>query len=262
VSARLCIVALAPEFAPQAAACAEQLGLPLEAAAGATGLRLEVGPDGLQLRGSAGVLRLDFARGRLAARLQRGIGRNEPLVRALGRPGTPTSCDDVLDATAGLGRDSLLLARAGCSVRAVEQDPVVGALLSDALQRAAGTPLLRQAVERIQLVQAEAGQFLSGLAPESRPQAVYLDPMFPPRSASALVRKEMRVLAEWLGPPAPECAAGRLLLQALAAARRRVIVKRPARGPRLVAEPPPDLQLPGGATVRYDIYLTRRAPGS
>ena len=42
-----------------------------------------------------------------------------------------------VDATAGLGEDSLLLAAAGFEVTLCEADPVIAVLLEDALTRAA-----------------------------------------------------------------------------------------------------------------------------
>ncbi|GHM54843.1 hypothetical protein ECZU51_35130 [Escherichia coli] len=38
---------------------------------------------------------------------------------------------DVVDATAGLGRDAFVLASVGCRVRMLERNPVVAALLDD-----------------------------------------------------------------------------------------------------------------------------------
>ena len=51
----------------------------------------------------------------------------------------------------------------------------------------------------------------------------------------------------------------RLLAAALACARRRVVVKRPARAEPLPSARAPDLAVPGGHTVRFDIYFTGAA---
>ena len=47
----------------------------------------------------------------------------------------------IFDATAGLGGDLSVLANIGCAVLAVERQPVVAALLRDALRRAEGEML-------------------------------------------------------------------------------------------------------------------------
>ena len=66
-------------------------------------------------------------------------GQNELLGKAVGVGKKPALA--VLDATAGLGRDSFVLADLGCSVTLAEREPVVLALLADGLERArrAGT---------------------------------------------------------------------------------------------------------------------------
>ena len=85
---------------------------------------------------------------------------------------------DVVDATAGLGRDAFVLAALGCRVRMLERNPVVAALLDDGLQRgyqdAEIGPWLR---ERLTLLHASSLTALADLSPH--PEVVYLDPMFP-----------------------------------------------------------------------------------
>jgi len=86
-----------------------------------------------------------------------------------------------------------------------------------------------------------------------RPDAVYLDPMFPPkRKKSAAVNKEMRLLRELVGDDldAPD-----LLEVARGVARERVVVKRPDHAPPLAPYPSMSFL---GKLVRYDVYLTRR----
>lgn len=61
--------------------------------------------------------------------------------------GTPIA----IDATAGLGQDSFLLAAAGFTVYMFEQDPIIAALLEDALNRAQSDPALANIVERMHL---------------------------------------------------------------------------------------------------------------
>jgi 16S rRNA (guanine1516-N2)-methyltransferase len=56
------------------------------------------------------------------------------------------------------------------------------------------------------------------------PDVVYLDPMFPHKKKSALVKKEMRVFQSLVGP---DLDADALLPAALAVAGKRVVVKRP-----------------------------------
>ena len=97
------------------------------------GLLLREDERGVALTGDGMELRGDFSR--MLPRLRHGALQRELLVRAARVRGVdaPTA----VDATAGLGEDALLLAAAGFSVTLCEHDPVIAALLRDALRRAA-----------------------------------------------------------------------------------------------------------------------------
>lgn len=130
---------------------------------------------------------------------------------------------DVVDATAGLGRDAFVLASVGCRVRMLERNPVVAALLDDGLARGyADAEIGGWLQERLQLIHASSLTALSDITP--RPQVVYLDPMFPHKQKSALVKKEMRVFQSLVGP---DLDADGLLEPARLLATKRVVVKRP-----------------------------------
>jgi len=80
-------------------------------------------------------LTIDFTSGAIAHRLRYGGGRGQALPRAVGMKGGKTP--NVVDATAGLGRDAFLLASLGAQVTLIERSPQMHALLADALARAA-----------------------------------------------------------------------------------------------------------------------------
>ena len=74
--------------------------------------------------------------------------------------------------------------------------------------------------------------------------------MFPPRSKSALVKKEMRVFHALVGS---DDDADELLPAALRVARKRVVVKRPRIAPALEGARPSHVL--AGKRNRYDIYV-------
>ena len=212
------------------------------------GLALERDERGLALAGDGMTLRVDFRE--LIARLKPGRIQRELLVRAAktkhARAGAPLA----VDATAGLGADALLLAAAGFEVRLFERNPVMAALLEDALRRAADDPQLAGIVARMRL---ECGDSIAalkrmGAQAEAAPDVVYLDPMFPARQKSAAVKKKFQLLHH-LEAPCDDAEA--LLRAALAAHPRKVVIKRPPKGPWL-ADVKPSYSLEGKA-VRYDI---------
>ena len=106
------------------------------------GLELRRDADGLILEGDGMRLRASFDD--MKRRLLHGKLNGELLVRAARLKGIeePT----LVDATAGLGQDSLLLAAAGFSVTLIECNPVIAAMLVDAIERARRDPELADAV--------------------------------------------------------------------------------------------------------------------
>lgn len=206
--------------------------------------RLRLFPADARQSGPIGV---DFDDG---AAWRRAQGGAELIVKAVrGRSKQPLH---VLDATAGLGRDSFVLASRGFQVTAVERNPIVAALLADGLARAAATSAAEIAA-RIDLRQGDAIDYLAVLPPSQQPDVVYLDPMFPAAQKSALVKKEMRLFQQLLHGPVDLALDAQLLQMARNTARLRVVVKRPARAQPL-ADAAADYALPGKA-IRFDVYI-------
>lgn len=190
---------------------------------------------------------VDFVGGAVGHRLQYGGGgRNQALARSVGLARDPMPT--IVDATAGLGRDAFLLACEGAHIVLLERSPAVQVLLRDGLERArAAGPELAAVVARMTLIQGDARSLLPGL----RPDVVLVDPMHPPRNNTALVKKDMRLLRELVGPDSD---ALELMQVALASATKRVVLK----WPRLAAAMP-GLRDPShriiGKTVRYDVFM-------
>lgn len=177
------------------------------------------------------------------------LSRRQPLARAFGK-----KTHTIVDTTAGYGQDALLLALMGFRVTAIERSPVVAALTRDGLQRLAVLTGMTLS-ERLQLINGDSRVLLPALTP--RPDAIYLDPMFPPkRHKSAAVKKEMRLLRELVGH---DTDALELLEISRAIARDRVIVKRPDDAPPLAPDPSMSLT---GKLVRYDVYLAHHRTGA
>ncbi|WMS85979.1 class I SAM-dependent methyltransferase [Pleionea litopenaei] len=186
----------------------------------------------------------DFNDPSLMYRLKNGGGRKEPLAKAIGLKGN--SCPSVIDATTGMGRESFLLAHLGCHVTSLERNPVIFSLLNNALSR-----YQKQSTLNWSLLNHDSIQYLSGLQNESRPDVVYLDPMFPERSKSAAVKKEMRVFKQLAGE---DLDADMLLTAALNAATQRVVVKRPKSAPFLNQQSPSHQIV--SKKHRFDVYLS------
>lgn len=222
----------------------------------AAGLELTRTSEGLALTDGTMELRADFAR--MLPRLKQGRLQQELLVKAARAKGVDRPW--AIDATAGFGEDSLLLAAAGFAVDLYEQDCVIAALLQDALERAADDPALADTAARMCLHAGEdsiAGLRQTAASIEqgglAAPDVVYLDPMFPERTKSAAVKKKFQLLHHLEQPCADEES---LVEAALAVRPRKVVIKRPVKGP-LLAGMKPSYQLAGKA-VRYDVLVPPR----
>ncbi|WP_455230961.1 class I SAM-dependent methyltransferase [Geopseudomonas aromaticivorans] len=251
---RVRIQALTPAHAAAARQWAERLGLGEE---GEAEFALQLGDEGLQLAelgpDAPGPVRVDFVEGGAAHRRRFGGGAGQMIAKAVGvQPGVRPR---VLDATAGLGRDAFVLASLGCEVSLIERQPLIAALLEDGLARATRDPEVAAIVAHMQLLTGNAVALMGAWQGEP-PQVIYLDPMFPHRDKSALVKKEMRLFRPLVGD---DLDAPALLEAALALASHRVVVKRPRKAP-CIDGAKPSYQLEGKSS-RYDIYPKKALKG-
>lgn len=213
-----------------------------------SGARLQLHAYG---KNAPGPVVVDWSEPKAKRRLQTG-GRQQPLARACGFK--PKINPRIVDATAGLGQDAFVLAWLGAEVQCFERSPIACALLEDGLRRAAGLAAVAEAAARIRLNGGDSLRLLSNIQEFDRPDAVYLDPMYPHTGRTALSGKNMQAFQLCIGE---DLDADALLDEALNIARQRVVVKRPKKG-AFMAGRAPSFQILGEST-RYDIYL---APAS
>ena len=161
--------------------------------------------------------------------------KSDLLKRALGSIKAPGL---IYDATGGLLRDAHHFVQLGFSVKAFERQ----SLLAEALKKAPHAP-------EIEVI---AGDFCKLAQSMPKPDVVYLDPMFPAKTKSALSGKESQLLQKICEFPSADEEV-KLLDTALSVAKKRVIVKRPLRAPPLASREPHHMIQ--GKTVRYDVYL-------
>ncbi|NOX73158.1 MAG: class I SAM-dependent methyltransferase [Alphaproteobacteria bacterium] len=192
-------------------------------------------------------LKADFTSGAVVHRLRFGGGRGQALPRAIGLKNGKTP--DVVDATAGLGRDGFLLASLGAKVTLIERSDHMHRLLAEGLAQArdAGGEVA-EIVARISLLHGDAKDLLPGLTPE----VVLVDPMHPPRHNSALVKKELRQIRDIVGTDDDALA---LMQAALGCARNRVVLKWPQKADAMTGLRMPSHRINGKST-RYDVFMT------
>jgi len=203
-------------------------------------------------------IRADFHGPTVTYRRQQGGGKGQMIAKAVGVRGGVHPW--VLDATSGLGGDAFVLASLGCRMTLLERVPAVRALLEDGMAQARRFGLAQDAglvevLDRMTLVEADSLNYLREVSEAERPDVVYLDPMFPVRTKSAMVKKEMRVFHSLVGQ---DTDADGLLNAALSCARYRVVVKRPRIAPALVGPSPSHIL--EGKSNRYDVYPLEKLP--
>ena len=163
-------------------------------------------------------------------RLKRASLKSEMIARACNISEKP----NLIDATAGLGHDTLLMAHLGANVTLIERHPILFTLLEDSKAQAELDLFLSKVVSRIDLVFSDSTEYLKQLiADQKTVDVVYLDPMFPQRDQNqqaikkqAQVKKQMQLL-HMLLPEDGEMDLGDHLLVLAQQIAKRVVVKRP-----------------------------------
>lgn len=209
-------------------------------------------------RKAPGPIFVEFTEGAVDHRRKFGGGNGQMIAKAVGvKAGVYPR---VLDATAGMGKDSFVLATLGCHLTMIERSPIVHLLLQDGLQRAQAFAReqdveLLHVINRMQLLAQDSRTYLESLTAAQFPDVIYLDPMFPERQKTADVKKEMAAFHSVVGKDED---ADALLPLALAHVNYRVVVKRPRKAPFLNNQTP-SYQLEGKSS-RYDIYTLKKLP--
>lgn len=179
-----------------------------------------------------------------AADLQRRIaaGNALPLARACGMH--KASGLRILDTTAGLGRDAVVLARLGAQVHMLERVDAVHDALARALESVAED--LRG---QLRLSGCDARDFLGGVIADQYDVAL-IDPMFVGDRHSAKAKRDVQTLRSLAGG---DTDAGSLAAAAWQAPIARLVVKRSPRAPALLDHKPGFVLR--GNRARFDVYL-------
>ena len=177
-----------------------------------------------------------------------------------------TSDSTVIDATAGFGHDSLILASTGAQVTMLEQQPLMALLLLAEQQRMRALPNWQKLMSLLQIINIDALSYFAKLQTDAKAvDVVYLDPMFPKNSyqdsktgKGAKVGKHMQALHQLANPPTLE-QEKQLLQNAQAVVSQqgqkqgRVVVKRPQLAPLLANQPASESW--HNEAVRFDGYF-------
>lgn len=155
---------------------------------------------------------------------------------------------NILDCTAGLGRDSFILACTGCFLTALENNPVVYALLKDGIERGLKNDCISSVIKNIELINQDSIDYMKNIKKDF--YCIYLDPMFDKSKKNRLVKKEMQIFHNLIDNTNNEI----LFNLAFEKTQNRVVVKRSLHSELIINNIKPSFQIKG-KTIRYDIYI-------
>lgn len=187
-----------------------------------------------------------------------------------------TKDSKVIDATAGFGHDSLILASTGAQVIMLEQQPLMALLLLAEQQRMSVLANWQKLMSRLEIINTDAlsyfenidfADFSNELTAENHHgvDVIYLDPMFPEGSyqdsktgKGAKVGKHMQALHQLARPPTFDeelqlLQSAQTVVSQQGQKQGRVIVKRPQFSPLLANSQPSESWC--NEAVRFDGYF-------
>ena len=193
------------------------------------------------------MLKCSFIEGPILHRLKYGKGRGQNLAKAVGMKFNKNR--NIIDATAGLGYDSFILASLGAKVTLIERSQKIHELLQNGIDEGISFGgEIEKIINRMELLFGDSKDILPKLTPE----VIMIDTMYKDRKKTALVKNNMRLVREIVGPDSDYI---ELLKVALNCAKNRVVLKQPR-----YAEPIKEIKKCShqilGKTIRYDIFMT------
>ena len=192
------------------------------------------------------MLKCSFIEGPILHRLKYGKGRGQNLAKAVGMKFNKNR--NIIDATAGLGYDSFILASLGANVTLIERSQKMHTLLQNGIDEGISFGgEIEKIVNRMELLFGDSKDILPKLTPE----VIMIDTMYKDRKKTALVKNNMRLVREIVGPDSDYI---ELLKVALNCAKNRVVLKQPR-----YAKPIKEIRKCShqilGKTIRYDIFM-------
>jgi 16S rRNA (guanine1516-N2)-methyltransferase len=193
------------------------------------------------------MLKCSFIEGPILHRLKYGKGRGQNLAKAVGMKFNKNR--NIIDATAGLGYDSFILASLGAKVTLIERSQKMHELLQNGINEGISFGgEIEKIINRMELLFGDSKDILPKLTPE----VIMIDTMYKDRKKTALVKNNMRLVREIVGPDSDYI---ELLKVALNCAKNRVVLKQPR-----YAEPIKEITKCShqilGKTIRYDVFMT------
>ncbi|WP_343128592.1 class I SAM-dependent methyltransferase [Buchnera aphidicola (Kurisakia onigurumii)] len=167
---------------------------------------------------------IDFTNKKISYRINN--RKKESLIQAIKIKNNPYP--NVLDMTAGLGRDSFILAASGCHVLMLERNPIIFILLNNALHRAYKNPKIGKWVKSRIKFFFESSFNISNISFTFKPEVIYIDPMYCIKKRKSNPKKDMQFLNKIIKNTDQD--SNKLIFIARNINCRKIVVKRPLNG--------------------------------
>lgn len=178
---------------------------------------------------------VDFNSKQLKFRSQAHLNAELVIKAVLGKSKQATQ---IMDCTAGFGKDSYLMSLTGSKIIAYESNVLMYALLKDGLNRSDINNIILRKKDALREVKT------------TDCQVIYIDPMYPATKKSAKNNKHMMFLQAFVGHQAQM--AEELFTQAKQSNAKKIVIKRPVKA-SYVLDKKPTSQIIGKA-ARFDVY--------
>ena len=175
------------------------------------------------------------------------LNQKETIIKAFGIK--KTYKPNILDTTAGLGRDSFILASQECSITMIERNPIVYILLNNALKNSIKDFSLKDIIKRMNLIYSDSITFLLHNKIENI-DIIYIDTMFPKTNKDRLVKKNMQIFQNIIKNDTDD---KELLNISLKQNVKKVIVKRLLKM-NYINNLKPNIEIKG-TKIRFDVYI-------
>ena len=175
------------------------------------------------------------------------LNQKETIIKAFGIK--KTYKPNILDTTAGLGRDSFILASQECSITMIERNPIVYILLNNALKNSIKDFSLKDIIKRMNLIYSDSITFLLHNKIENI-DIIYIDTMFPKTNKDRLVKKNMQIFQNIIKNDTDD---KELLNISLKQNVKKVIVKRWLKM-NYINNLKPNIEIKG-TKIRFDVYI-------
>ncbi|CAL4324601.1 class I SAM-dependent methyltransferase [Buchnera aphidicola] len=159
---------------------------------------------------------------------------------------------NVIDATAGLGKDSFMMFSYGCTITMIENNPILSILIYDGLKRSYNDPIIGNIIKKKMKHINHSSINIQSLNLQ-KPDVIYLDPMFPRKKKKSLPKKHMNTIQNLVKKDSDT----QLLFNACKNfAKNRIVVKR-KKNFKIISKNKPNYMI-YSKKYRFDVYLIHK----